>query len=71
MFYSGAGVGWWYRDYDKKLLNNPVGAKSGTRRVYRGGSWIHDATACLSDGRFIDSPFTASELMGFRLVFVP
>ena len=43
-------------NYDKNLLNNPVGAKSGARRVSRGGSWIFNAINCRSVSRNFFTP---------------
>ena len=57
--------------YDKDSLNNPVGAKSGPCRVFRGGSWINNAFYCRSDGRYDYSPDAGDDYLGFRLVFVP
>ena len=58
-------------NYDKNSLNNPVGAKSGTTRVSRGGSWINGAIGCRSGGRNYNTPDYGFRILGFRLVFVP
>ena len=64
---------WMEKDwiYDKDSLNNPVGAKSGASRVFRGGSWFDDAAYCRSDGRYFTAPDSGYGNLGFRLVFVP
>ena len=61
----------WYGNYDKKKLDNPVGATSGTNRVYRGGSWVYDAVNCLPGYRSLNTPGLRINNLGFRLAFVP
>ncbi len=64
---------WMEKDwnYDKDSLNNPVGAKSGARRVSRGGSWIYDGARCRSDSRRSRTPGNSGYILGLRMVFVP
>lgn len=48
---------------------DPKGSSSGSNRVLRGGSWIHDASYCTSSSR--NSYFSPSDVrsyVGFRLV---
>jgi formylglycine-generating enzyme required for sulfatase activity len=63
---------WMEKDwkYDKDSLDNPVGAKSGTRRVRRGGSWNRNAAYCRSDRRRDYTP-GGPDFLGLRMVFVP
>jgi formylglycine-generating enzyme required for sulfatase activity len=61
----------WYGEYDPKMLNNPVGPKSGTPRVLRGGSWNFSAVSCRPVFRSNRHPGLRYRYLGFRLVFVP
>jgi formylglycine-generating enzyme len=61
----------WYDEYNKKELNNPIGSKTGTYRVLRGGSWDFDAAACRASNRYDGDPDDRYYLIGFRIVFVP
>ncbi|MCL2763347.1 MAG: formylglycine-generating enzyme family protein [Treponema sp.] len=47
--------------------NNPLGASSGSDRVYRGGSWLHFGRNIRSAVRFIDYPYNRFNNIGFRL----
>ncbi len=60
----------WYADYNKTDLENPIGPKSGSRCVRRGGGWISSAVSCRSESRN-DADAGRRGLLGFRLVFVP
>ena len=60
----------WYADYDNRL-NNPVGAKSGSIRVVRGGSWFPYAVCCRSVLRNSYTPGFSDFYLGLRLLFVP
>ena len=60
----------WHSEY-KNMLNNPIGAKSGSNRVYRGGSWLLSATRCRSNCRDYDFSGDSYINLGFRMVFVP
>ena len=62
---------WAEKKYDHDFLNNPVGAKSSTARVNRGGSWFNNAIRCRSDRRNGDTPDFGRSALGFRLIFVP
>jgi len=48
-----------------------VDSPRGSRRVYRGGSWSHDAKSCRSAGRIGDIPDRGLYYLGFRLVSTP
>jgi formylglycine-generating enzyme required for sulfatase activity len=60
----------WYGEYDKRKTENPVGADSGSYRVFRGGSWFYYAFFCRPGGR-LDAPDRRGSDLGFRLAFVP
>ena len=47
---------------------DPKGSSSGSRRVWRGGSWDYGAGACSSSYRDYYKPSDAYSLIGFRLV---
>lgn len=57
-----------YGRYPYQYLIDPEGASSGTRRVFKGGSWLNDAAQCRSANRFRDIPSFKSRYLGFRLV---
>ena len=61
----------WYGDYDKKKLENPIGANSGSNRVYRGGSCFSNAFRCRAGRRAGNAPGDRGGNLGFRLAFVP
>ena len=51
------------------VVTNPAGAKSGSSRVYRGGSWHVDANYCSVAMRNGNSPNVRdSSFLGFRVV---
>ena len=60
----------WYDDYPDKKKNNPLGPRSGSYRVNRGGSWCFSADYCRVAHRSSDAPTDGSFNLGFRLVFV-
>jgi len=62
----------WCRDwYADKLpggeVTNPMGPPSGSRRVFRGGSWVYDAALCRSAIRVDFVPRNRFNYVGFRL----
>ena len=60
---------WYASDYYKNSpTNNPQGAKKGSYRVLRGGSWYFDAQGCRSANRGHYSPGNSNYGIGFRLV---
>jgi formylglycine-generating enzyme len=64
----------WCADwYAEKLVGgtNPPGASSGSRRVYRGGSWNGLGRDCRSAYRVRLAPGNRDSLLGFRLAAVP
>ena len=57
----------WYGDYSSGAVKDPVGAKSCSSRVSRGGTWCSDAGRCRSAFRLSIAPTCRSRNMGFRL----
>jgi formylglycine-generating enzyme required for sulfatase activity len=57
----------WSGAYPASAQNNPVGALSGSDRVYRGGSWYIIAGSCRVAIRFDYSPGNSGSDLGFRL----
>ena len=47
---------------------DPTGPTNSSKRVFRGGSWCFEATACRSASRFSGYPDCCNEYSGFRLV---
>ncbi len=61
----------WYGPYSATAQTNPIGLSSGTRRVFRGGSWYLGAELCRSARRTYVEPNDAYAYGGFRLAFAP
>ena len=57
----------WYDEYPSDSASDPQGAARGSYRLYRGGSWILDATRCRSANRHVGIPAYRSSYTGFRL----
>ncbi|GHT42961.1 hypothetical protein AGMMS49965_15660 [Bacteroidia bacterium] len=57
----------WYGNYPSGA-NNPMGATTGSYRVYRGGSWSYDAFALGCRTRNTNAPGDRLINLGFRLV---
>jgi formylglycine-generating enzyme required for sulfatase activity len=57
----------WYGNYTSDALINPTGPATGSYRVYRGGSWYHDATYCRTSYRYYSSPSSSNSRTGLRL----
>lgn len=60
----------WYSDYPTSYQTNPKGPESGTRRVFRGGSYNFKARYCRSAFRTCFTPDMYSNDLGFRLVLI-
>ena len=58
----------WYGDYTSSAHANPTGPTSGSRRVYRGGSWFTFARGCRVANRSYNTPDYRSDYLGLRLV---
>jgi serine/threonine protein kinase/formylglycine-generating enzyme required for sulfatase activity len=62
----------WDGDFDSSSAQtDPLGRKTGTFRVHRGGGWGRDAARCRTASRNLDSPPHRSTGIGFRLALVP
>jgi formylglycine-generating enzyme len=63
----------WYRKnyYHNSQNRNPTGPSSGAYRVYRGGSWSHDATSLRGSNRNSSDPSFRNGYLGFRCVASP
>jgi len=58
---------WYQSDYQSDISVDPVGPQSGSRRVYRGGSWFYTPRFARVSYRYRFSPTTAINNLGFRL----
>ena len=62
----------WTAQYENRsVVIDPVGGRSGTYRVGRGGSWTDTPTGCRSAARFSYYPPSLNDYFGFRLAVVP
>ena len=61
-------VGDRYGDYPGGSVTDPAGARSGSSRVLRGGSWLSYARNCRSASRYGLSPGSRYDFLGFRLL---
>ncbi len=57
----------WYGSYSKESQRNPTGPETGSRRVFRGGSWNSVAENCRSAVRYRNDPGRRHNGLGFRL----
>ncbi|MDR3182653.1 MAG: formylglycine-generating enzyme family protein [Planctomycetaceae bacterium] len=60
----------WYRYYPTGSVTDPIGASSGSDRVYRGGSWFDFASHCRSAIRLSSAPVHPSYRLGVRVSLV-
>ena len=58
---------YYQRDLGSSSITNPIGAKAGSERVIRGGSWYYDGRYVRSAMRFNDSPGNRNGNIGLRL----
>jgi formylglycine-generating enzyme required for sulfatase activity len=56
-----------YGNYRKNDLTNPQGSSTGSRRVFRGGSWYYSAGYARVSYRSFNDPDARSNFLGFRL----
>jgi formylglycine-generating enzyme required for sulfatase activity len=61
----------WNGDFGDSRQTDPVGAKTGSSRVNRGGGWINEAANCRSAFRYRNDPSIRSLNYGFRLALSP
>ncbi len=59
----------WYEEYGVEALTDPLGAKEGSSRMFRGGSWEHDAALSRAAARATGIPTDRASYVGFRLAF--
>jgi formylglycine-generating enzyme required for sulfatase activity len=57
----------WFGPYDAAPARDPSGPKSGSERVFRGGSWYGYARSVRAANRNAYAPGTALDYLGFRL----
>ena len=57
----------WYEAYSNRTQNNPKGARKGTERVLRGGSWLGIHKRCRVSDRLKDVPNDRFYDFGFRI----
>ncbi|MEW5981224.1 MAG: formylglycine-generating enzyme family protein [Acidobacteriota bacterium] len=58
----------WYGPYDPAQAVDPTGARGGTTRVIRGGSWHFDANSARCALRYTHTPVDRGHSLGFRVV---
>ena len=61
----------WYGDYPSGSVTDPSGAKSGSDRVFRGGSWSMTPEHCRSATRLGGFPWYRNGYFGFRVCLSP
>jgi len=57
----------WFGDYSSADVTNPKGAASGTKKVYRGGSFSDAPEACRTSARLSLDPNFPKSYIGFRI----
>ena len=58
----------WYGSYRSRSQTNPTGASSGSKRVFRGGSWDDFTRECRVSNRDSGAPSNCHSYTGLRLV---
>ncbi len=58
---------WYSEDYYSDGHSDPTGSATGSNRVFRGGSWYHDAQYCRAADRFGFTPEGRLNYLGFRV----
>jgi len=61
----------WYGDYPKGAVSDPTGAREGSDRVLRGGSWYDEAASGRAAVRGRGNPSICSLNIGFRVALSP
>ena len=61
----------WYADFEETAAVDSLGAKEGSSRVNRGGSWYVGAANCRSAFRYTVVPTIRSNSFGLRLALSP
>jgi formylglycine-generating enzyme required for sulfatase activity len=63
---------WYEMEYYKNSTDtNPTGPTGGSYRAIRGGSWCGNAEHCRVSTRYLDSPSSRTDTLGFRLALSP
>ena len=63
---------WYLREYyEESPLNDPGGPRTGSYRVYRGGSWLDSSADCRPTFRGFDFPVNRFYNVGFRVARTP
>ena len=62
---------WAGEDDGAEAMTDPLGAKEGSYRVFRGGGWSHDANSCRTADRSTNVPTVRAFYLGFRLALSP
>jgi len=60
-----------YGEYASDAAVDPTGARTGSFRVYRGGSWYFNAGRCRSADRYGSGPSRSQNYLGFRVALAP
>ncbi|MFO1001345.1 MAG: formylglycine-generating enzyme family protein [Planctomycetaceae bacterium] len=58
----------WHDEYTSESVIDPVGPASGSARLARGGSWLHEPYHCRASTRVWNPPANYSNVQGFRIV---
>ena len=58
----------WYGTVSAGTESDPTGTTSGSRRVYRGGSWYNSASSASVSIRYDSRPYSRNNHLGFRVV---
>ena len=66
---SGRTIG--MLDFEETAAVDSLGAKEGSYRVIRGGSWSNDAANCRAAYRNTFDPTNRTNSIGFRLALSP
>ena len=61
----------WYEPFETVSVEDPLGPKTGSYRVFRGGSWVSSASFCRSANRYGYQPYIRLSCLGFRVAAVP
>ena len=60
----------WFGAYPSGAVTDPTGTERGSKRVIRGGTWLHVADLCRSADRDYGDPDLRSDAIGLRLSLV-
>jgi formylglycine-generating enzyme len=72
LYDMSGNVGEWCNDWEGKYSNdkatqNPSGPLSGSYRIFRGGTWLHNLSSCRVTDRASYEPTFRRHFLGFRL----